>query len=99
MYRGKRTNARAKLAFFKFDNIVLELIEPIGGPSTWKEFLDNNGVGIHHLAFNFKSFEEAKDALEKIGGEVVQEGKFEGGGYIYVYSKKLGAIIELLYSN
>ncbi len=99
MYRGRRSEARARLAFFKFDNIVLELIEPLGGPSTWKEFLENNGVGLHHIAFNFGSFEEARIALEKIGGEVVQEGKFEGGEYIYVYSRELGTIIELLYSD
>ena len=42
-YRGKSTDARAKLAFFDMGQVSLELIEPIGGPSTWQEFLDEKG--------------------------------------------------------
>src|SRR5512141_3037256 len=33
-YRGAATHARAKLAFFRFENITIELIEPVGAPST-----------------------------------------------------------------
>ncbi len=39
-YKGEPTNAQAKLAFFQMGQVSLELIEPIGGPSTWQEFLD-----------------------------------------------------------
>lgn len=34
-YRGQSTQGRAKLAFFQLGSISLELIEPVGGPSTW----------------------------------------------------------------
>ena len=53
-YRGNSTEARAKLAFFNMGSLQLELIEPDAHPSTWREFLDTNGEGVHHIAFNLK---------------------------------------------
>src|SRR5512144_2874176 len=53
-YRGQPSEARAKLAFFKFGQVSIELIEPVGGPSTWQEFLDTHGEGVHHIAFNIQ---------------------------------------------
>jgi methylmalonyl-CoA/ethylmalonyl-CoA epimerase len=42
-YRGKRSEARAKLAFFDMGSLQLELIEPDHNLSTWRESLDKNG--------------------------------------------------------
>lgn len=39
LYNGQPSKARAKLAFFDAGSLQLELIEPIDGPSTWKDFL------------------------------------------------------------
>ena len=36
-YQGEASAARAKLAFFHLGQVDIELIEPIGGPSTWKD--------------------------------------------------------------
>jgi len=33
-YRGKAAEGRAKLAFLQLENMTIELIEPVGGPST-----------------------------------------------------------------
>jgi hypothetical protein len=44
MFRGSPSQGRAKLAFFNLNNIVLEIIEPIGGLSTWSEFLEKHGA-------------------------------------------------------
>lgn len=96
-YRGKPTQARAKLAFFKFDNITLELIEPIGKPSTWREALDANGESVHHIAFNIPDMDATIAALKKKGLPLVQRGDFTGGCYAYIDSaKKLGVTLELL---
>ena len=48
--RGKASTARGKAAFFHLGTVEMELIEPVGGPSTWNEFLQTHGEGIHHLA-------------------------------------------------
>ena len=41
----------AKLAYFQLENIVIELIEPLGPDTAWKECLDELGEGIHHISF------------------------------------------------
>jgi hypothetical protein len=85
------------LAFFRLENITIELIEPIGGPSTWREFLEKNGEGVHHIAFRVGNMKEKVMLLEKHGMSEVQRGDFTGGAYSYVDSEKqLGVLLELL---
>jgi methylmalonyl-CoA/ethylmalonyl-CoA epimerase len=96
-YRGASTTARAKLAFFDMGQVSLELIEPIGGPSTWKEFLDEKGEGVHHIAFRIKGTEQVVAYLEGKGIDIVQQGYYTGGMYTYVDSTSvLGVVLELL---
>ncbi len=98
-FRGQPTDARAKLAFFDMGQVSLELIEPIGGPSTWREFLDEKGEGVHHIAFIVKDTDQVVQYLSGHGIEVVQQGDYTGGRYTYVDSTAaLGVILELLES-
>jgi len=95
--RGRPSPARAKLTFFKMGQLSLELIEPIGGPSTWKEFLDQHGEGVHHLAFEIKNMDAVLKNLEAEGIPVLQSGDYTGGQYTYVGSEAvLGTVVELL---
>lgn len=95
--RGQPTPARAKLAFFKMGQVSLELIEPLGGPSTWKEFLDQHGEGVHHIAFEVKGTDGVLKNLEAEGIPVVQRGDYTGGQYTYIGSEAaLGTVVELL---
>ena len=96
-FRGDPTSARAKLAFFRMGDISLELIEPVGGPSTWKEFLDEHGEGVHHIAFRIKGMERVLTYLTGKGIPDIQRGDYTGGRYAYVDSApSLGVILELL---
>ena len=96
-YHGKTTPGRAKLAFFNLGSLQLELIEPIDGPSTWREVLDKNGPGLHHIAFKVPNSQQTSAALEKLGATTVQTGDFTVGNYFYVdATKPLGAVLELL---
>ncbi|MBS7649148.1 MAG: VOC family protein [Candidatus Bathyarchaeia archaeon] len=97
-FRGKPSPGRAKLTFFKLENIVIELIQPIDGPTTWWDFLDKHGNGIHHIAFVTKNVNESIKILSELGAVEEQKGLFRGGGYIYLDARKsLGTILELLY--
>jgi len=97
MYRGKPTSARAKLAFFDMGQVTLELIEPLGAPSTWQEFLDEKGEGVHHIAFRVKGTDEVVAFLSGKGIEVAQQGHYTGGMYTYLDSgSALGVVLELL---
>ncbi len=97
-YRGEATQARAKLAFFKMqDNFTIELIEPDENPSTWREFLETKGEGIHHIGFVIKDMQGKVAKLQEIGMPVVQKGEYTGGRYAYIDSTEdLKTIIELL---
>ena len=55
-YEGEPTYARAKLAFFHMGQVDIELIEPVGEPSTWKDQLDRHGDSLHHIAFLHREF-------------------------------------------
>jgi catechol 2,3-dioxygenase-like lactoylglutathione lyase family enzyme len=99
-FLGEQTEARAKLAFFQLDNIQVELIEPVGGPSTWQNFLDTKGEGIHHIAFHVPDMDEEVARLEGLGMTLQQSGDFTGGCYAYIDGNtQLGGILELLASK
>lgn len=96
-YEGRPSEARAKLAFFHLGQIDLELIEPIGEPSTWKDQLDEHGDSLHHIAFEIKGMPEKIAYLDAKGIPLVQRGEYTGGRYAYFDGNtRLGATIELL---
>lgn len=96
-YRGESSPARAKLAFFDLGKIQLELIEPMGEPSTWLDGLQANGESFHHLAFMVEDTQAVVKALSEQDVPVIQQGYYEGGMYTYVDSQeKYGVVFELL---
>ncbi len=96
-YMGKPTEAQAKLAFFHMGQVSIELIEPIGGPSTWQAFLDAKGEGVHHIAFRVKGTDDVTAILGQQGIKIEQHGLYTGGQYTYLDSSpQLGVILELL---
>ena len=97
-YMGKPSNARAKLAFFKVgETLTIELIEPDNEPSTWRDDLNKNGEGVHHIAFGIKGMKEKIAVCERNGMPLLQKGEYTGGRYAYLDSKStLKTLIELL---
>ena len=96
-YQGQPTTARAKLAFFHMGQVDIELIEPIGEPSTWKDQLDQHGASLHHIAFQVQGMRGKLDYLDANGIPLVQKGEYTGGRYAYVDANaQLGCILELL---
>jgi len=97
-FRGQPSEARSKLMFFPVGgNLTIELIEPDNHPSTWREDLDKNGEGVHHIAFIVKGMKEIVMKLEKNGIPLIQKGEYTGGRYAYMDSNaQLKTLIELL---
>jgi len=97
-YRGDPSTAKGKAVFFELGPVQMELIEPVGAPSTWEEFLRTHGEGLHHIAFKTADMPAARKFLACEGMDTVQHGGWDGGQYAYVDgSKQLGTILELLY--
>lgn len=96
-YEGAPTSARAKLAFFHLGQVDLELIEPVGSPSTWKDQLDQHGESLHHIAFVINGMQKIVANLDTKGMSLIQSGEYTGGRYAYIDgTTQLGTILELL---
>lgn len=101
VYRGQPApKAKSKLAFFDLaPGVQLELIEPNEDPSTWREYLNEKGEGIHHTAFNVTGMEQVIKECEAEGMILVQYGKYDDGSGHYAYmdgGKDYKCVIELL---
>jgi len=96
-YEGQPTSAIAKLAFLSLGQVTLELIEPIGEPSTWNDQLILHGQSLHHIAFEIKGMAEQLAVLAEHGLPLIQRGEYQGGRYAYLDGQEqYGAILELL---
>ena len=96
-YKSQSTPARAKLAFFPMGQVTIELIEPIGEPSTWNDQLVEHGPSLHHIAFEIKGMAGRIAELAGHGLTLVQRGDYTGGRYAYLDGQeRFGAVIELL---
>jgi len=96
-YQGRPTPALAKLAFFNLGQVTLELIEPIGEPSTWHDQLAQHGQSLHHIAFEIEGMAERVAVLAEHGLPALQQGEYDGGRYAYLDGQQnYGAVVELL---
>jgi hypothetical protein len=83
-YRGKVANYGLKLAVVevKEKGFIIELHEATGGNSTFQEYIDKHGYGVHHLGFQVG---EKRDAiigeLEEQGYKMRQIGYYPGSSW------------------
>ena len=72
-------------------SVQLQLIQPFIGESFWKEFLETEGEGVHHLAFTVDDIDKETAMMEEKGFEVPYRSRFEGGGGVsYFDTTKIG---------
>lgn len=85
LYKGYPTDASCKLAFYEVGkNIIIELLQPVGGPSVWQDFLNENGEGVHHITMvPALEAEELQKNISNSTFELLQVGDFPGGCYKY----------------
>ncbi len=95
-YAGREINAAYKIAFIRMGLITLELIQPGDAKSVWKDFLEHNGEGIHHMGFNMKNGEETLSFLQDKGLNIIQKTENKWGKNYYVDTHSLlGVMLEL----
>ena len=93
--------ACCRMAFFDVgSNLQLELIQPNDKPSTWRNYLEEHGEGMHHLAFQVKDSGVCVASAEAAGLKLVQHGIYgDGSGeYNYLDAPELKCVVELLES-
>ena len=80
-----------------FGGLKLEVIEPLGGDSILGEFLDEQGGGLHHIAFAVEDLDCEIADMEERGFKVMQTGALGTAKWAYFAGEKLGGlVIELL---
>jgi methylmalonyl-CoA/ethylmalonyl-CoA epimerase len=96
-YLGEHAEFGFRIASMVWRGTIIEFIQPDHRPSAWREFLDRNGPGIHHVGFAVPDIDATVESLAEIGVPLLQDGYFPGGRYAYSNSEpQLGAVIELL---
>jgi catechol 2,3-dioxygenase-like lactoylglutathione lyase family enzyme len=94
--------ANCLMAFFSAGpGVQIELIQPNGVRSTWQDFLDERGEGIHHIAFGVKGMDGKIKECEDFGMKCVQRGKYGDASGEYAYLDAYGpmlCLVELLES-
>lgn len=103
-YMGKPApDANCRMAFFDIEGSAqLELIEPNEAPSVWRDFLEDHGEGLHHIAFAVKGMKEKIALCEDFGMRLAQKGEYGDGSGRYAYLdafKDLKILVELLESD
>lgn len=99
---GKPSDARVKLTFFRLGQVVLELMQPLGGLSSWQSGLDRNGESVHHIGLQVADLDGSIKRLESLGYKQEHRGRYDkdNGDYVYFDTEKaLGVIVELLHSD
>ena len=54
------------------NGVVFELLQPLEGPSPWKDHMAEHGEGVHHIGFNVADSTAAREMLEGLGGKWTQ---------------------------
>ncbi|MRN51453.1 VOC family protein [Paenibacillus monticola] len=76
---------------------TVDLAQTEFNPSTWRDFLDKEGEGVHHIAFSIKGMKEKIELLHTKNMPLIQKGEFTGGRYAYIDTfSELKVLTELL---
>ena len=79
-YYGKPAKWALRVAFAKPDDLIWEIMQPLWGPSIMADFLESNGEGIQHIAFDLDGlpWEERLAEFTRRGFPVAQSGVWAG---------------------
>lgn len=96
--RGKPTEYSMTFAETTVGGVIIEVVEPLEGPSIYREFLEQKGGGPHHIAcYKVPDVREALGNFKKMGVDVLQSGKFDEVEFYYLDTEKtLGVITEIV---
>jgi methylmalonyl-CoA/ethylmalonyl-CoA epimerase len=62
-----------KIGFVPVGDSSIELLQDVSGSSAIKKYLDKNGEGIHHIAFEVDDIHEAVAELKERGIKLIDE--------------------------
>lgn len=107
LYRGeKMTDAKMKMGKAMWNNMELELIQPMEGRSPHMEWLRERGEGVQHFGFNVPNFDEVCDSFRKEGFTPLLQGEFYLEAYkgtvkacYFDTTEAIGIIFEVIWKS
>ena len=87
--RGKEQNYSMKLALAWTNGFMWEVVQPLEGPTIYREFLDQHGEGLHHVLVQTSEndFGELMENAKKRGMPPLMEGKWGATQFAYIDSE------------
>lgn len=99
-YKGKPEAYSLKLATGWSDSTFWEVIQPLEGNSSYKDWLEKHGEGIQHVAVTCgnMSYGESVDEFQNRGYSVIQSGNYQGKvPFAYLNTEhSIGVTVELM---
>ncbi len=98
-YKGQEISAGLRGVVFDMGKLQVELLQPTDSPSAWADYLEQQGEGIHHIAFAVTNTAKAVESFAQYGYGIVQQGMFTNGEGMYTYldtDKDMGIVVELM---
>jgi methylmalonyl-CoA/ethylmalonyl-CoA epimerase len=100
-FRGRDQPYVMKLALAQVGTTQYELIEPVEGPTTYHEYLEQRGEGLHHVGYYVDDIDTEIARMAALGYPLLQSGRGFGvdgdGAYAYFDSEAgLGCIVEAI---
>ncbi|MFC1963775.1 VOC family protein [Chloroflexota bacterium] len=81
--RGKPADFQMDIRFARMGSLELELIQPLSQDHPYKDFVEKNGEGLHHLGFFVDDIDAEEARLVKQGFKVLASGRRPIGGFTY----------------
>ena len=96
MVRGKPSDHTYLLAVTWRGDLQFELMQPLTGYSTYDEFMEKHGEGLHHVKQYYPDCQAALKRFSKLGIEVIQSGKIDKDEFYYLDTESmLGYLVEI----
>ncbi len=95
--RGEPVDATMLAAIAQSGGIQLELIQPLEGPSIWREFLEEKGEGLHHVQSHVQDPSMVLTMFREMGVDVLMSGRIGDSTFYYMNTEPLvGMIYEII---
>ena len=97
--REEVESQKVRTAFFACGDVHLELLEPTAEDSPIAKFLDKNGPGIHHLAYQVDGLEGRLASLKGQGVRLIDESPRLGAHHsriAFLHPKASGGVLTEL---
>jgi len=87
---------KVRTAFFKVDDVKIELLEPTDPESPIAKFLEKKGPGIHHIGYFVHNVNEALMVAEARGVQLIDELSRKGADGMdigFLHPKSTGGVL------